>query len=174
MSCRSLLTIILHPYSDWIALNVLRNVALSTNSVAASVEPVMQQQFFSLSPMAGQESFTNTTLDVRPATQMASTPTTSSMLAALQADTFSGGTLDPSATTFGPEAFGSLSYLDSTSTPEDALSVHTSGLSFPDYSSSTFDVPAFTPQDLGISASGTPPSASSEGENDSEPVKSES
>ncbi|KAM5532305.1 hypothetical protein V8D89_014063 [Ganoderma adspersum] len=159
---------------DWIALNVLRNVALSTNSVAASVEPVMQQQFFSLSPMAGQESFTNTTLDVRPATQMASTPTTSSMLAALQADTFSGGTLDPSATTFGPEAFGSLSYLDSTSTPEDALSVHTSGLSFPDYSSSTFDVPAFTPQDLGISASGTPPSASSDPENDSEPVKSES
>jgi regulatory factor X len=31
-------------------LNVLRAVALSTNSVAASVEPVMQQQFFTLSP----------------------------------------------------------------------------------------------------------------------------
>ena len=161
-------------YSDWIALNVLRNVALSTNSVAASVEPVMQQQFFSLSPMAGQESFSNTTLDVRPAAAMANTPTTSSMLAALQADTFSTGTLDPSATTFGADAFGSLSYLDSTSTPEDALSVHTSGLSFPDYSSGNFDVPAFTPQDLGISASGTPPSASSEPENESESVKSES
>ncbi|EJF61258.1 hypothetical protein DICSQDRAFT_106385 [Dichomitus squalens LYAD-421 SS1] len=158
---------------DWIALNVLRNVALSTNSVAASVEPVMQQQFFSLSPMPGQESFSNTTLDVRPAGVMANTPTTSSMLAALQADTFSAGTLDPSATTFGADTFGSLSYLDNTSTPEDALSVHNSGLSFPDYSS-TFDVPAFTPQDLGISASGTPPSASSDPENEPESVKSES
>ena len=74
--------------SDWIALNVLRNVALSTNSVAASVEPVVQQQFFSLSPMPGQESFPNTT--------MAHTPTTTSMLAALQADSFAG-TLDPAA-----------------------------------------------------------------------------
>ena len=36
--------------SDWIALNVLRAVALSTNSVAASVEPVIQQQFFTMSP----------------------------------------------------------------------------------------------------------------------------
>lgn len=35
-------------FSDWIALNVLRAVALSTNSVAASVEPVIQQQFFNL------------------------------------------------------------------------------------------------------------------------------
>lgn len=38
---------------DWIALNVLRAVALSTNSVAASVEPVIQQQFFTLSPPMG-------------------------------------------------------------------------------------------------------------------------
>ncbi|KAI0750847.1 hypothetical protein C8Q80DRAFT_1154280 [Daedaleopsis nitida] len=158
---------------DWIALNVLRNVALSTNSVAASVEPVMQQQFFSLSPMPGQESFSNTTVDVRPATAMAHTPTTSSMLAALQADTFSGA-LDPAATTFGADAFSSLGYLDGTSSQDDALAVHNSGLAFHDYGSSTFDVPAFTPQDLGISASGTPPSAGSEPENESELVKSES
>ncbi|KAI0677529.1 hypothetical protein C8Q78DRAFT_1066040 [Trametes maxima] len=157
---------------DWIALNVLRNVALSTNSVAASVEPVMQQQFFTLSPMAGQESFPNT-LDVRPTAVMAHTPTTSSMLAALQVDSFATGTLDPSSTTFGADAFGSLSYLDGASSQDD-LSVHTSGLSFPDYSSSTFDVPAFTPQDLGINTTGTPPSASSEPETEPEPVKAES
>lgn len=134
----------------------------------------MQQQFFSLSPMAGQESFTNTTLDVRPTPSMAHTPTTSSMLAALQADTFGTGTLDPSATTFGADAFSSLSYLDGASSHDDGLHVHTSGLSFSDYGPSSFDVPAFTPQDLGISGSGTPPSASSEPENESDSVKSES
>lgn len=133
----------------------------------------MQQQFFSLSPMPGQESFPNTTLDVRPAPSMAHTPTTSSMLAALQADTFAG-TLDPSATTFGPDAFNSLSYLDGASSHDDALTVHTTGLSFSDYGANSFDVPAFTPQDLGISGSGTPPSASSEPENESDSVKSES
>ena len=114
--------------------------------------------------MPGQESFSNTTT-------MAHTPTTTSMLAALQADTFAG-TLDPAATTFAPDAFGSLSYLEGPSSQDD-LSVHTTGLSFTDYGSSTFDVPAFTPQDLGISASGTPPS-SSEPESESEVVKTES
>ena len=105
--------------------------------------------------MPGQESFSNTT--------MAHTPTTTSMLAALQADSFPG-TLDPAATTFGADAFGSLSYLEGASSQDD-LSVHTTGLSFTDYGPSTFEVPAFTPQDLGISASGTPPSASSEPDN---------
>ncbi|KAI0660953.1 hypothetical protein C8Q70DRAFT_1052775 [Cubamyces menziesii] len=156
---------------DWIALNVLRNVALSTNSVAASVEPVMQQQFFTLSPMAGQESFPNTTLDVRPGAAMAHTPTTSSMIAALQGDSFGSGTLDPTST-FPADAFG-LPYIDGASSQDD-LSVHTSGLSFPDYGSGTFEVPAFTPQDLGISTTGTPPSASSDPENESESVKAES
>ncbi|EIW61931.1 uncharacterized protein TRAVEDRAFT_70167 [Trametes versicolor FP-101664 SS1] len=157
---------------DWIALNVLRNVALSTNSVAASVEPVMHQQFFTLSPMAGQESFPNT-LDVRPTAPMAHTPTTSSMLAALQADSFASGTLDPAATSFGADAFGSLHYLEGASSQDD-LSVHTSGLSFPDYGAGPFDVPAFTPQDLGISTSGTPPSAGGESDHEAESVKSES
>ena len=66
-------------------------------------------------------------------------------------------------------------YLDGASSQDD-LSVHNTGLSFTDYGSSTFDVPAFTPHDLGLSASGTPPSASSEPDNtpESEAVKSES
>lgn len=151
---------------------MLRNVALSTNSVAASVEPVMHQQFFTLSPMAGQESFPNT-LDVRPTAPMAHTPTTSSMLAALQADSFASGTLDPAATSFGADAFGSLHYLEGASSQDD-LSVHTSGLSFPDYGAGPFDVPTFTPQDLGISSSGTPPSAGGESDHEAESVKSES
>ncbi|THG95807.1 hypothetical protein EW026_g5911 [Hermanssonia centrifuga] len=157
---------------DWIALSVLRNVALSTNSVAASVEPVMQQQFFSLSPMAGQESFGNP-LDVRPShTMMAHTPTTSSMLAALQADTFG-------SSSFGAD-FASLSYMDPSpisSTPNDSLPVHPSGLTFTDYvnGASSFDVhlSGFTPEDLGLSASGTPPSTASEPDSEPEAVKTE-
>ncbi|KAG8900020.1 hypothetical protein FRB99_006295 [Tulasnella sp. 403] len=82
---------------DWIALNVLRSVALSTNSVQASVEPVMQQQYLSLSPMPGQEftgaaTASSSVLPSMPshphhasitAQLMDHTPTTSSMLAAL-------------------------------------------------------------------------------------------
>lgn len=149
---------------------MLRNVALSTNSVAASVEPVMQQQFFSLSPMAGQESFGNP-LDVRPV--MAHTPTTSSMLAALQADTF-GSSLDPTSS-FSSDAFASLTFMDSGAS-DDSIHLTASGLSYPDYASGPggFDVTAFTPQDLGLSASGTPPSTSSEPDSESEQVKSES
>ncbi|KAI0347564.1 hypothetical protein BDW22DRAFT_1321542 [Trametopsis cervina] len=156
---------------DWIALNVLRNVALSTNSVAASVEPVMQQQFFSLSPMAGQESFGN--LDVRPV--MAHTPTTSSMLAALQADTF-GTSLDASSSSFGADAFSSLGFMDPSGSADDSIHLGSSGLSYSDYASggSGFDVAGFTPQDLGLSASGTPPSTGSEPDSESEAVKTES
>jgi regulatory factor X, other len=156
---------------DWIALNVLRNVALSTNSVAASVEPVMQQQFFSLSPMAGQETFGN--LDVRPV--MAHTPTTSSMLAALQADTFGSG-LDPTSSSFGADAFSSLGFMDTAATPEDSIHLNSSSISYSDYTSgpSGFDVAGFTPQDLGLSASGTPPSTSSEPDSEVDLVKTES
>ncbi|KAL1747446.1 hypothetical protein HDZ31DRAFT_31838 [Schizophyllum fasciatum] len=96
---------------DWISVNVLRTVALSTNSVAASVEPVMQQQFFSMSPMAGQESFGAPGM-------MAHTPTTSSMLAALQNESFPGGPLD-AQTGFSADAYASLSYMD-TPAPADA------------------------------------------------------
>ncbi|KAJ6539354.1 hypothetical protein B0H19DRAFT_1213317 [Mycena capillaripes] len=153
---------------DWIAVNVLRSVALSTNSVAASVEPVMQQTFFSLSPMAGQETFNS--MDVRPQHLMAHTPTTSSMLAALQNDPFPAGSLDPSTSAFNSDAYGSLSYMDTSASQDDSLpAVHQSSLSFGDFSGSgnTFD--GF-PQDLGMHSSGTP---SSEPDNDPEPVKTE-
>ncbi|KAJ7700099.1 hypothetical protein B0H17DRAFT_1048579 [Mycena rosella] len=155
---------------DWIAVNVLRSVALSTNSVAASVEPVMQQQFFTLSPMAGQESFNS--MDVRPQHLMAHTPTTSSMLAALQNDPFPTGSLDPSSSAFNSDAYGSLSYMDTSASQDDSLPpVHQSSLSFGDFSGSgnSFDVSGF-PQDLGMHSSGTP---SSEPDNEPEPVKTE-
>ncbi|GLB33818.1 putative RFX DNA-binding domain containing protein [Lyophyllum shimeji] len=153
---------------DWIAVNVLRSVALSTNSVAASVEPVMQQQFFTLSPMAGQESFNS--LDGRPQQQMmAHTPTTSSMLAALQNDPFPSGPLDPSSSAFNSDAYGPLSYMD-TSVPQDDS--NPSGLPFTDFSGSgnSFDVTNFASQDLGINSSATP---GSEPEADPEPIKTE-
>jgi regulatory factor X len=155
---------------DWIAVNVLRNVALSTNSVAASVEPVMHQQFFSLSPMAGQESFGS--LDVRPQHLMANTPTTSSMLAALQHDSYGSGSLDPSASAFNTDAYGPMSYMD-TATQDDGLaSGHQPGLSFSDFAGpgSTFDVSSFTSQELGINPSDA---SASEADNEQEPVKLE-
>lgn len=157
---------------DWIAVNVLRSVALSTNSVAASVEPVMQQQFFSLSPMAGQESFN--TMESRPAQHvMNHTPTTSSMLAALQQDPFPAGALDASTSGFNADAYGSLNYMDTSVQPEDAIPpVHQSGLSFPDYGSgNSFDVASFATQDLGM----TPSTSATNGEQDreAEPIKAE-
>lgn len=144
---------------DWIAVNVLRSVALSTNSVAASVEPVMQQQFFTLSPMAGQENFN--AMDVRP--QHLMTPTTSSMLAALQSDPFPPGSLDPASNGFNTDTFG---YMD-TAPQEDAAQ---SGLSFSDFSggASSFDVTAFGSQDLNMQTSVAP-----ESEHEPETVKTE-
>ncbi|CAL1700597.1 unnamed protein product [Somion occarium] len=155
---------------DWISLNVLRSVALSTNSVAASVEPMMQSQYLTLSPMPGQESFPNP-LDVRPHHGIAAhTPTTSSMLAALQHDPFPSTSLDSSA--FTPDAFGSLSYMDTTS-QDGSLPVNSSELNFPDYvaGSSTFDMSSFTPSDLGLSTEATPPPSGSEPDTDSESTK---
>jgi len=138
---------------DWIALNVLRNVALSTTSVAASVEPVMHQHFITLSPMIGQDSFGSN----QPTHLMNHTPTTSSMLAALQQDSYPPGPLDPSSSGFGPDNYGLPPFMDTSGAQDDNLGgVHPEGLSFPDYvtnSGSTFDV-TFTPQDLGIGASG--------------------
>ncbi|CAE6392198.1 unnamed protein product [Rhizoctonia solani] len=82
---------------DWIALNVLRTVALSTNSVAASVEPVIQQQFFTMSDQdtLAPPDFANA-MDARMQNHL--TPTTSSMLAALN-DSFPTS-LDASASAF--------------------------------------------------------------------------
>lgn len=115
----------------------------------------MQQQYFSLSPMAGQESFN--TMEIRPPNAMAHTPTTSSMLAALQHDSFPAGSLDGSSG-FNSDAYGALSYMD-TSAPQD--------VSFTDFgSSSSFDVASFTPQDLGMTSNGAP--AESEPDHESE------
>jgi regulatory factor X len=138
-------------------MNVLRSVALSTNSVAASVEPVMQQQFFTLSPMPGQESFSATALEPPPrggnmSNGMLHTPTTSSMLAALQSDSFP-------ADSFGD--FGLPSFMDTApgaGAPDDAAS----GLAFPDFGAGAtpFDVGGnFGPSDLGM-PSGDPAGAS--------------
>lgn len=153
---------------DWIAVNVLRSVALSTNSVAASVEPVMQQQFFTLSPMAGQESFNG------QQHMMANTPTTSSMLAALQND-FPTGSLDPASTAFNSD-YSSLSYMDTTSSQDDSLPpVHVSGLTFPDFSgaSGSFDVAGFAAQDLNMHPPATPASEPESEQPQPEPVKAE-
>lgn len=157
---------------DWIAVNVLRSVALSTNSVAASVEPMMQQQFFSLSPMAGQENFN--AMDVRPSHLMANTPTTSSMLAALQNDPFPAGSIDPSAS-FNSDAYASLSYMDTTSSQDNALApnVHSSDLAFTDFTApgNSFDVGFPSSQDIGgLRSSATP---GSEPEHEPEIVKTE-
>ena len=130
----------------------------------------MHQQFFSLSPMAGQESFGS--LDVRPQHLMANTPTTSSMLAALQHDSYGSGSLDPGASAFNTDAYGPMSYMDTSATQDDGLaSGHQPGLSFSDFAGpgNTFDVSSFTSQELGINSSDTPASEADE----QEPVKSE-
>lgn len=108
----------------------------------------MQQQYFALSPMAGQESFN--TQEIRPPMPVM-TPTTSSMLAALQQESFSS--LDPSGT-FTSESFTSLSYMDPSQS--DSLSFDFPG------SGNTFDVPSFGSSDIGLNGS------TSEGESDHE------
>lgn len=118
-------------------MNVLRSVALSTNSVQASVEPVVQQAFFSLSPMAGQETFSHN-LD-RPSSHHGTSsadgldggsgnshstshhathshithpPTTSSMLAVLN-DPFPSSGLDSATNSFNPSSYTpGLSYME--------------------------------------------------------------
>lgn len=116
-------------------------MALSTNSVAASVEPVIQQQFFTLSPMNGQEYAGPT-----PSTMLSETPTTSSMLAALH-ESFSAGPLDPNNT----DSYMSMNFVDPTNAPHDDGMTNVNGM-FGDFSGPSFDVPTFTPQDLGLNA----------------------
>ena len=154
---------------DWIAVNVLRSVALSTNSVAASVEPVMQQQFYSSLP--GDDGFGS--MDMRP-TLMAHTPTTSSMLAALQNDSFGGSAMDPSSSAFNNEPFGSISYMDHSASQDDLSSNHQAGLPFTDFAGASghYDVGGFGSQDLGLSAGVHTPASESDHES-KEPVKPE-
>lgn len=120
--------------------------------------------------MAGQENFGS--MDVRPNSLMAHTPTTSSMLAALQNDPFPSTSLDPTSSAFGSDAYASIQYMDPATSQEDALSSsHQAGLSFTDFSGpgNAFDVGSY-PQDLAISASATP---ASESDHDAESVKTE-
>ncbi|KIY49208.1 hypothetical protein FISHEDRAFT_41016, partial [Fistulina hepatica ATCC 64428] len=137
---------------DWISVNVLRNVALSTHSVAASVEPVMQQNFFEMSPVAAQEGFK----DGSQTTIMAHTPTTSSMLAALQNDSFPSGS---DAFTPGSMEYGSMSsYMDTTASgPDSAISDVPHGLSFSDFAGTpgSFEVTAGTPGSFDVPAGAT-------------------
>ena len=121
--------------------------------------------------MAGQDNFGS--MDSRPQHLMTHTPTTSSMLAALQHDSYGSGSLDPTSSAFNADAYGSMSYMDTSAAQEDALgSGHQPGLSFSDFSGSgsTFDVSTFTSQDLGLNAPVTP---ASDGDQEPEPVKSE-
>jgi len=116
----------------------------------------MHQQFFTLSPMAGQETFN--TIETRPSQPtLAHTPTTSAMLAALQQDSFPTPSLDTSATAFAPDAYNSLAYIDTPISQDDSVTPARPPAVFPEY------VTAFTPQDLGLSTH-TP--ASSEPENE--------
>jgi regulatory factor X len=144
---------------DWISVNVLRSVALSTNSVAASVPTMQQQQhqqqqhhqqqqprqpqFFALSPMAGQESFNPVETQIPQNNHHTIlTPTTTHMLNALQHGTF------PSETsTYNPDTYNPLSFMDSND--QHGESIVDPGLAFPGYNGTgSFDVPTFTPQDL--------------------------
>ena len=116
--------------------------------------------------MAGQESFTS---EARPQHAMNHTPTTSSMLAALQQDPFPSGALDASASGFNSDAYGGLNYMDTSVTPEDSIpSVHQAGLAFSEYATTnTFDVATFSTQDLSL------PANASEPERESETIKAE-
>ena len=93
------------------------------------------------------------------------------MLAALQQEPYPSGPLDPSSTGFAPDNYSLPTFMDAPGAQDDALgSVHPGGLTFPDYGpGNTFDV-TFTPQDLGIGASG---STSAEQGSEGEVVKSE-
>ncbi|KDQ21038.1 hypothetical protein BOTBODRAFT_100719 [Botryobasidium botryosum FD-172 SS1] len=164
---------------DWIALNVLRSVALSTNSVAASVEPVMHQQYLTLSPMTGHEPFPNG-VDARAQHVMDQTPTASSMLATLNSDPFvSSAPLDAHSSQFhagGGHHYASLHHHYGTGGAGDSstdgllqsMAGVTGGLTFPDFPSASgapFDMSSFATD---ISLAPTPASAETPSESGAE------
>ncbi|KAG9052819.1 hypothetical protein FS842_009204 [Serendipita sp. 407] len=115
---------------DWIALNVLRAVALSTNSVAASVEPVIQQQFFTLSPNMGAGA------DYATATGMGAAglmdhAASSSMMAALNESPYvqSDNSFPSSSLDAGSSSYGAGSTFGSLDTMNFIDQAHASGLS---------------------------------------------
>jgi regulatory factor X len=130
----------------------------------------MQQNFFSLGPDEGFGS-----MDVRPQNMMAHTPTTSSMLAALQQEPY-GPSLDPTGSAYNPDGYGPMAYMDTSNNHDDPLgSTHQSGLSFSDFTSSGsgFDVPSFSSQDLSLSNAGTPGSDPEQSKQEQEATKVE-
>ena len=112
----------------------------------------MQQQYFSLSPMAGQESFG------AGGHVLAHTPTTSSMLAALQQDSFHAGLDHGSTSQFGGDAYNGMGgFIDNMDTAGSTSVIVDDGGGpglFSDYSGSGFDT--FGAGDLPTIASGTP------------------
>ena len=117
--------------------------------------------------MAGQEGFNG--MEARSQQHAINrTPTTSSMLAALQQDPFPTGALDTSTPGFGSDPYGGLNYMDASVPPDDSISsVHQAGLSFSDYATANaFDVTSFTPQDLSLAPATEP-------EREAEPIKVE-
>ena len=105
----------------------------------------MQQHFSTLSPMMGQEPF------YAGPSGMGQTPTSSSMLAALQHEPY----VDPGAANFNPENYGLPSYLDpAPGSSDDPLAQPGLG-PFGEYAPGPFDVSGFVPHDLGL-GTGTP------------------
>lgn len=139
-------------------MNVLRSVALSTNSVAASVEPVIQQQFLALSP--GQSQFPNGLAShLDPSSHhhaLAHTPTTSSMLSALN-DSYNTHPLEGGFhnSSYDPLSFTSMD--TSTSQADHLINSLPSGQSYHDFGASGNQSYDFS-QDINLD----PPSSSSE------------
>ncbi|KAG8932553.1 hypothetical protein FRC02_000931 [Tulasnella sp. 418] len=164
---------------DWIALQVLRSVALSTNSIQASVE--LPQQYLALSPMPGQEYTGDATArdphsSLQSSHLMDHTPTTTSMLAALHDynPTSTASSLGPSglSASFTP-SYASLSYgsvdVPAGSRPDDSMlgvqhqHGHHQGMlsssSFADFQApSQFDITSFLASESsgGVMATGPP------------------
>lgn len=135
---------------------------MSTNSVAASVEPVIQQQFFTLSPMGGQDGAHANPGAAYPGGILNDTPTTSSMLAALH-DSFASGGLDGGAGGGGAGGFVNdfnvpMGFVDSQANGGGGVSEQ-GGMDgmFGDFGvgGTPFEVPPFTPSDLGVSNDGS-------------------
>lgn len=137
-------------------MNVLRSVALSTNSVAASVEPVIQQQFLSLSPGPNQfPGGLGAHLDPHHH-GLAHTPTTSSMLSALN-DPYNNHSLESGFHNSSYEPLSFTSMDTSTSQADQLINSLPNGQSYHDFGASSTQNYDFS-QDINLD----PPSVSSE------------
>lgn len=120
----------------------------------------MHQQYYSMSPMAGQESFGAMDGRSSHAGMLAQTPTSSTMLAALQQqDAFPVGSLD--STGFAADAYASMGYMDTSVVQDDAA--HQAAMGYGSDFGASFDSQSFgAPQELGSAlgsvSAGTPAS----------------